>query len=472
MKPHRCKRTKRAGYALVLFVMMFFGLMGLAALVIDMGFARLAQRQMQTAVDSAALEGLRWRNVQQSGDLPQAWFANPDFQNQTGVVQSTGTLTSQQSDAVRRWAASNVVANVFADYPDSSGATVHYGAGPILDFTGGVGPTDLAASQLMQPGTPPVYQPGGLSLNTGNAPEGDMSPGTYNGGQPSTEADDYTRADFTYAPPGSAPSASNAFLVRMRRTGSASNTSGLDQEPGVSSSGPTLPVLFGRGSMMARSGNTGQLSVASGITVRATAIAAAGTVTGLSQPDVGRAKAAGPPYQYTDPNTGSQIGIPGVTPFALSSTNDQNVLTVDGSGAFAGGGQAIQPAVLEIGQTVGASIKPISAGTLTQYYIASQAVPTSQYYVPVLDPTNTIIGFRCLQSWAWQGDASGGTLTVTPSAQSQPIGYGNVTSVLPPGLIMDTTAVSALFASHGTFTNPLYAPVLVNHHIGPQQSSP
>ena len=59
----------------------------------------------------------------------------------------------------------------------------------------------------------------------------------------------------------------------MRRT---NNTSGLDQEPGVSSGGPTLPVLFGRGSLMARSGGSGQLSVASGITVRATAIAAAG----------------------------------------------------------------------------------------------------------------------------------------------------------------------------------------------------
>ena len=39
--------------------MMFFGLLGLAALVIDLGFARLTQRQMQSAVDSAALEGLR-----------------------------------------------------------------------------------------------------------------------------------------------------------------------------------------------------------------------------------------------------------------------------------------------------------------------------------------------------------------------------------------------------------------------------
>ena len=58
-KPVAAKRTNRAGYALMLFVMIFVGLMGLAALVIDMGFTRLAQRQMQTAVDSAALEGLR-----------------------------------------------------------------------------------------------------------------------------------------------------------------------------------------------------------------------------------------------------------------------------------------------------------------------------------------------------------------------------------------------------------------------------
>ena len=62
MKLHRGKAADRAGYALVLFVLIFFGLMGLAALVIDMGFARLAQRQMQTAADSAALEGLRWRD--------------------------------------------------------------------------------------------------------------------------------------------------------------------------------------------------------------------------------------------------------------------------------------------------------------------------------------------------------------------------------------------------------------------------
>ena len=73
------RRPDRAGYALVLFLMMFFGLMGLAALVIDIGFARLAQRQMQTAVDSAALEGLRWRDVTQPGDLPQGGLRIPTF---------------------------------------------------------------------------------------------------------------------------------------------------------------------------------------------------------------------------------------------------------------------------------------------------------------------------------------------------------------------------------------------------------
>ncbi|TVS08471.1 MAG: hypothetical protein EA424_28525, partial [Planctomycetaceae bacterium] len=39
----------RRGYTLVFFAMFLFGFMALAALVIDVGFARLTQRQMQTA---------------------------------------------------------------------------------------------------------------------------------------------------------------------------------------------------------------------------------------------------------------------------------------------------------------------------------------------------------------------------------------------------------------------------------------
>ena len=111
----RRRGERRTGYVLVLFVTMFVCLMGLAALVIDMGFARLAQRQMQTAVDSAALEGLRGQDC-----LP----IRP---------------RSEQASHDGRPGCST-------DEVDSSGGTVQYGAGPVVQFTGGIGPAELAAA--------------------------------------------------------------------------------------------------------------------------------------------------------------------------------------------------------------------------------------------------------------------------------------------------------------------------------------
>ena len=77
MKLHRGRPADRAGYALVLFVMIFFGLMGLAALVIDLGFARLAQRQMQTAADSRrwkGCDGETSRRTDTGGSRPATWL--------------------------------------------------------------------------------------------------------------------------------------------------------------------------------------------------------------------------------------------------------------------------------------------------------------------------------------------------------------------------------------------------------------
>ena len=54
---------------LVLVAVMLFALMALAALIIDMGFVRLTQGQMQSGVNSTALEGLRWRDVQRWEDF-------------------------------------------------------------------------------------------------------------------------------------------------------------------------------------------------------------------------------------------------------------------------------------------------------------------------------------------------------------------------------------------------------------------
>jgi hypothetical protein len=410
--------------------MIFVGLMGLAALVIDMGFARLAQSEMQTAVDSAALEGLRWQAA--SSTNPSA----PDPRQQ----------------------ASQMVASLFTDYADSGG-TVQYGAGPVVEFTGGVGPADVAAAQTMVMPNPPVYQPmradgtPGLELNPSNATEGDMVAGTYNSGQPSAEGDDYTRADFTPALSGS--SASSAFLVRMRRT---NNTSGLDQEPGVSSSGPTLPILFGRGSLMARSGGSGQLSVASGVTVRATAIAG-------PQP----AKTVGPVYGNTG---GTLTAVAQLAPFAIRSD--------------------IWAGLAIAGTTAGTTVNPLTAGSgaivldsqfrnvltaIGQALVASTddsallSGPQSAMYVPIYADYSsqpaTIIGFVYYNNWSYQS----GSLTLGPAAVAVQIGGQNVspTMALPLPTALAPADASAMFLDHASLFKqyPLYAPALVNRYVVP-----
>jgi Flp pilus assembly protein TadG len=474
MKRHRSKPADRAGYVLVLFVMMFLALLGLAALVIDLGFARLTQRQMQTAVDSAALEGLRWQGVQQVSDLPQAWLADPNFQNEVGPLGS-GTLSTQQSDKVRRWAASQVVADgpvgngssaqpsMFADNVDTSGGTVHYGAGPMVNFSGGVGPTDLAAAQTMTLPSPPVYQPlradgtPGLELNPANATEGDMTSGTYGfnaGYDPTQLADEdanYNRRDFTPSA-GTAAMSAPTFLVRMRRT---NNINGLDQEPGVSSGGPTLPVLFGRGSMMARSGAPGLLSVASGFTVRAAAIAG-------PQP----AKTVGPLYTNSG---GTLTAVAQLAPFAIRS----------GLWAQVSGGTAVtvNPMAAASGATILDSQFRLTLTSIGQPLVSSTndgallAGPQSAMYVPIYaDYTSqpgTIIGFVNYNNWSY----TSGSLTLGPAAGAVQIGGQNVspTMALPLPAALAPGDVSTIFQAHAALFSqyPLYAPALVNRYLGP-----
>ena len=188
MKRHRSKPTDRAGYALVLFVMIFFGLMGLAALVIDMGFARLAQRQMQTAVDSAALEGLRfrrdcpdeWRTIRRMAALPRR-----DFDDAVQCIKPDVAKWLAWLDGARRTAASQMAANTFDDdLNPANGDPRNYGAGPVVQFQGGNSTLPTASQQLIVPASP-VYKPTrsdgspGLELNSGNAQSGDMVAGTY-----------------------------------------------------------------------------------------------------------------------------------------------------------------------------------------------------------------------------------------------------------------------------------------------------
>jgi hypothetical protein len=206
---------RRRGYTLVFFVMMLFGIMALAALVIDIGFARLAQQQLRIAADSAAAEGLRGEGVLDYDDRRTAarefvhWHFDDD-------LDSTGTYPADDDGA----------------FDSDSG---RFGAGPLVQFSGGAGDPSLVASQLMEVDRgKPVYKPQVLD-------------GT--------------------------PSATGSFQVAMRR--------GPNDAPfaDLYANGPSVPYLFARGSLINRQ------VIEAGITVRGTgqAQSAQALSIGLSQ---------------------------------------------------------------------------------------------------------------------------------------------------------------------------------------------
>ena len=209
-------------------ILLVFALMGIAALVVDMGYVRLTQVQMQSGVDTAALEGLRQRDA--------------------------------IGDAGRRQAAGLMVTGT---YTDPAGERL-VGAGPELTLSGGV--TEANGSQLLSVSADPVYRPQ-LAENSANVEHGDMVSGTFGAGVTGTETDAYTRDDFAPAAGGTAP----AFLVRMRRT---DGRNALDAPDGATvSTGRSLPLLFGLATTLQRAPGSDYSVRFDGITVRATAIA-------------------------------------------------------------------------------------------------------------------------------------------------------------------------------------------------------
>ncbi|MGE0191110.1 MAG: pilus assembly protein TadG-related protein [Planctomycetota bacterium] len=234
--------------ALLLFAFFAFG-----GLIADLGFVRLTQRQMSNAADGAALEGLRLED----------------------------TLSDdERRDAARR----RLQAHFDDDFGSTAGDAYQYGAGPYVTLQGGT--TNMGANKqvVVDPGL--VYKPD-LELNETNEIHGDLVAGWYDEAD-ATHAEDpaYQRSDFDTV---ADPDRREAFLVRVRRT---TDDEGLDAQAGISSTGPVIPYLFARGSLMA--GETRE----KGVSVRATTIAQARNAT-----------LAGPPHDA--------YGIPGYAPIAL-----------------------------------------------------------------------------------------------------------------------------------------------------------
>ena len=260
----------RRGVVVLFFAFFFVAFLGLCAVVVDLGIARTTQLQMQTSADVAALEGLSGRD---------ASVPDPDLQ--------------------RRQSASLLAQLVFDEDLDLATGPDQFRLGAGLVLGTGVSGVNNPLGGVLDPGAPWVPT---LQLNVGaNAQSGDLVSGTFTPLDPADpssvdwhdESNDYSRLDFAPEDRGT------SFLARLRRTRADQP---LDRVAGVSSSGPTLPYLFGLGSGVL---STPDPSVydprRDGITVRAAAIADARPVTaaGLARP-----------------------GLPGLAPLATGASPD------------------------------------------------------------------------------------------------------------------------------------------------------
>jgi hypothetical protein len=488
----------------VIFAFIVFAAMAIAALVLDLGFARLTQLQMQTAADSSALEGLRLRD-----DLPAVWRPNgvtPPALPQ-GLTNSCGAQPAtaydpanpqwqQWIDCARRYSASELTSVTFDDdLNPADGDQQQFGAGPVATVTDAIGDPALEAGGIISTPAPPVYKPI-LQANSGNAAQGDLVSGTYGWNQaydaPTAaldESQDYSRRDFVPdAAPGTIPD--TGFLARLRRSGES-----FGGGSAIASNGPPIPFLFGRGSMIARmSGENGNLSVQSGVTVRATAIAGAGTIS-LSPAGAAPTTTAVGHVLIIGP-VDSVDGIRGLAPFGVTVTywqslnNPANAIqgadhpTVNPATGVITSNLLPQPGATQNPNSVEAGVTGANQAVLTtigQVFLASSSdaplnvAPALYAYVPIYNTigttARTIVGFGFV-TWSY----TQGQLTITVpwnAARNAPLDKIAVenasgTLLMPlPAAVLQAGAAQQVFDANEALTGPLLAPVLVNRFFGP-----
>jgi Putative Flp pilus-assembly TadE/G-like len=401
----RTGKPGRRGTVLVYFAFMVFALMGIAALVIDLGMALATRRQMQTAADTAALEGLRARDA--------------------------------ETDQQRRQDASTLVTYHFDDNLNpQDGDPWPFSAGPVVQFSGGL---QFGAAQTLTVGPP--YKPV-LQLNLDNDMTGDLVSGTYIPGGPPVENADYSRTDFTPDPAGSA-TPGNAFLVRLRRTGEAAN-------PGISLPGPPLPYLFGRGSLLAPD------TKLKGILVRATAIADGRRVLSVGTPNADtRLQLVGvAPFVLLRTQWESETVLP--TDTAVSITADAaGSITVNGTPAA---GYTFTPAAVStMGQVTAANSSPLD---LTNYRLF-QYVPVVQDFAGASGTKQRIIGFGRID--LSPDPANPGQFLITKRQNKIAAANASIALVgdLDAELRSDPNQLSLVLTANLNFAKPLLAPALV-----------
>jgi len=351
-------------------------LFGIMALVVDLAIVQVTFGRMETAARSGALEGLRHRD----GPFDE------------------------------RVEARDMVRLVFDDDLDLSSDFVGVGAGPVVDI--GPSDSDLGAFQRIE--AIGVYKPY-LELNDGseaplNEEHGDMLSGYYDAAQSHYEGgagNPYLRDDLLkYDGSGPAP---DAFLVRLRRT---ADLYGLDNIPGVSSTGDSIPFLFGRGSMIFKATGSSYDPRRDGISFSARAIA-------QQQPalSVGPASAAAG-------------GIPGVARVALalefwnSLTPGAPVfVTVSPTGALTQSPPAGSPRDGQvIGVTVLAAHATAAASAIDVH--TSDAFPDPPFQVDVDSERMVVVGVSG-DTWTVERDS----LLTAPHSEGAPVRIRKVAAI-------------------------------------------
>jgi len=398
---------------LTFIILMLFGI---AALTIDVGIARLTQVQMQSAADTAALEGLRQRDA-------------------------------AGGDAGRRTAACQMAAWTFDDaFQDhcSAGAnptapSLRLGAGP--EFAMNNSGLALNASQTIDVAASGVYLPvlqsNPFANGVGNNPEGDMVSGTFAGNSDLYPEDSqYNRTDFAPAG-GSATNVAEApsFLVRLRRTDGRNpldRDSNPDPTQGVSSSGGSLPFLFGRGLPMHSDPASTYDPRVNGMTVRATAITNGQPALRVGPPSA----AVTPPL----PGWGTVAVERGAWMTLLPHDGSSIELTLGGGGVLTFGGTPVGQAIQAAGAiTVGDPIT--GAGAVIAPQCGLPPVPDAcgppgmgtgmNAYVPVYDSvSNLVTGF----GFASVCEIPGTPTLVTIAPVNAHVACANATALVPGGL--------------------------------------
>ncbi len=413
---------RRKGGILVLFALLTFVFFAVAAVVIDIGLANLAQAQMQSAADTAALEGCRWRN----------------FDEGLGF-----------SHAEKRSKAATMVRLAFDDdlyptrglYRPENGPPLNapdpvdeanVSAGPGLQVTGGSGAWAANGVVGQQPDSELArLDDPRLQTNNANLANGDMVAGRFREGYPAIERADYERDDFISTTT-NGPEIRNAlsFLVRMRRAGDANPA---DVEGGVSSSLPTLPVVFGLGSTILQDPDNDWDPRRDGITVRATAIASARPAMRIGRLPCDSAGA--PLYDHEPDVSGSSYReqVSGLAPFFIYRSSWVSHFRVAGWQANSGapeGRVRVEPdgkLVLDVGgaevghflfdaasdpgpcapevgwpDTVGRAVTPVTSSPVRGFRFTTRKPAYIAIVEPILESTGTVlrvVGYGFAHLW-------------------------------------------------------------------------